>query len=133
MSEAESIAGRVRNPKSQQQRAPVERFVPGTNNVGAQKIIGKIEYGEEEARVLATITERVTTEWNFVETYTINKGIKKWGHKAVESLQKEIGQIHMRDGFELVDWTKLSQQEKSRVIELLIFMVKNETTLSNQG
>ena len=54
------------------------------------------------------LSEQVTTEWNVVETYTMYKGIKKWGNRAVESLQKEIGQIHMRDGFEPVDWMKLS-------------------------
>ena len=86
--------------------------MPGTNNVGAQKITGKIEYEATEASVLAKIIKQVTTEWNFVETYTINKGIKKWGDKAVESLQKEIGQIHMREGFEPVNWTELSQQQK---------------------
>ena len=112
----------------------MERFVPGANNVGVQKITGQIEYEATEASVLATIIERVTTEWNFVETYTINKGIKKkWGDKAVESLHKKIGQIHMREGFKPVDWTKLSQQEKSRVIKLLIFMVeKRDGTIKSR-
>ena len=39
----------------------------------------------------------------------------------------------MRDGFEPVDWTKLSQQEKSRVIESLIFMVeKRDGTIKSR-
>ena len=42
ISEAENIMGRVQNPKSQQQQTQVERYVPGTNNVGAQKITRKL-------------------------------------------------------------------------------------------
>ena len=63
---------------------------------------------KKEASVLATIIERVTTKQNFVETYTIKKRIKKQGNQAIELLQKEIGQIHIREGFEPVDWAKLS-------------------------
>ena len=39
----------------------------------------------------------------------------------------------MRESFEPVDWTKLNQQERSRVIELLIFIVeKRDGTIKSQ-
>ena len=74
----------------------MESFVPGTNNVRVQKIMGQVKYEATEASILATIIEKVTTEWNFVETYTINKGIKKWGDKAVKLLQKKWSNSHER-------------------------------------
>ena len=80
-----------------------------------------MEYTEETAQVAAVIIMRLNemmveqkdvnnSKASFAETYSIKKGIKKWGKKAWQSAVKEMKQLHDRVCFKPEHKSRLSQE-----------------------
>ena len=115
----DSIANRIKE-------APRERKKPtlyGFNNVNIHEDGRNIEYTEEMSHIILQMV------YNFVQTYTINKGIKKFGDQAINSLEKEIGQIHFRNATKPIKFKNLTQEQKKQVIDSLIFLTEKRDGL----
>ena len=84
-------------------------------------------HDQEEAHVLATIMI------NMVQTHSLKAGIKRFGKKGVDSALKEIRQPHERNCFKPVDVKSMTDQEKWRALELLIFLTeKRDGTIKSR-
>ena len=100
------------------------------------------EYSEETAQVLAQIMSHFTATngkhiskkkfYQFVHTYTLNKGIKKYGMKGKQAAYKEMQQLHKRTIFKPIRIEDLTYLERKRAMESLIFLVE-KTEESKQG
>ena len=84
------------------------------------------------ARVLVTLITKLNKRieenqikvgHSFVTTYSLVKGIKKFRHRGKQAAQKEIGQLHQRKCWKLINKDKLTQEEK-KALESLIFLVE---------
>jgi hypothetical protein len=71
----------------------------------------EIEYDMKEANLFAMVITQIRekikcrrqkVESQHVITYSLNKGVKKFGSRAEEAAMKEMGQMIERDCFELV-------------------------------
>jgi len=92
------------------------------------------EYISEMAIILAHImcqydatnTRRMSKKkfYRFVQTYTLNRGIKRFGMDAKRSAFKEMKQLHDRIVFKPVRIEDLTELEKKRATESLIFLVE---------
>ena len=90
------------------------------------------EYDTEHARLIANVmtdmNERAKcgnlTEHSFVESFSLKKGLKKFGQQGYEAAFGEMKQLHDRTVFKPIDVSKLTQQEKQRSLESLIFLVE---------
>ena len=67
------------------------------------------------------------SEKSFVQTYTVLKGIKKFGKKALDASLKETQQLHDRVAFEPISIKDMTPQERKRAMESLIFLVEKGT------
>jgi hypothetical protein len=92
------------------------------------------EYSIETAKVIAkTInhfnymmhsTSNTKKQYAFIETFGLKKGLKHFGKKGYDATFGEVKQLHDRIVFSPVDISKLTQQEKKRAMESLIFLVE---------
>ena len=71
-----------------------------------------------EAIILATIMV------NFVQTFGLKAGIKKFGQRGVDAAMTEMLQIHNRTVFKPVDVKSLTLKEKQKALESLIFLTE---------
>ena len=101
---------------------------PSSNNVLE-------DYTEEEAKVLATIicqfNERMNTSKiqqgnQFVVTYSLKKGINEFGIQGRNSVLKEMQQLHDRKCFKPIAIGSLTQTERKRALESLIFLTEKK-------
>jgi hypothetical protein len=97
----------------------------------------QIEY-EMEARVIATImcliNERMhvqtkVTEHQHVVTYSLTRAIKKFGELAKQSAHGKMKQLHDRKCFQAIYAESLSDVERKRALELLLFVVEKKSEL----
>ena len=63
-------------------------------------------------------------KYSFAETYSLNKGLKKFGERGYEAAFSEMKQLHERGVFAPRDINSLTQQEKRRAMESLIFLAE---------
>ena len=91
------------------------------------------EYSQETAHVIAN----VMCHWNnvcqhlddkmlmmFIQTYSLNKGIKKFGQKGMDAATKEMKQLHNRTVFEGIKIQDMTPLERKRAMESLLFLVE---------
>ena len=64
----------------------------------------RLEYDFEMAQVIGKV-------FNVVQTYALNKGVKKFIERGYEAAFKEVEQLHKRIVFELIHVNKLTPQE----------------------
>ena len=98
-----------------------------------------MEYSSREARVLATImcqfnermSRKVTKHGDqFVVTYSLKKGIQKFGERGRASAFKEVKQLHDRECFRPIHRNSMNETEKKRALESLIFLTeKRDSTI----
>jgi hypothetical protein len=62
--------------------------------------------------------------YQFIQTYTLNKGIKKFGIEGKRAAFKEMKQLHDRIAFIPVRVEDLTELEKRKAMESLIFLVE---------
>jgi hypothetical protein len=94
-------------------------------------------YDAEEARVLAMLIDQISQRLNashqeqhtitgvqHLVTYSLNKGIKKFGQRGHAVAEKEMRQLHDRDCFHPIDVNSLNPQEQKRALESLLFLIE---------
>ena len=64
---------------------------------------------------------------SFLETYSLTKGLKKFGEKGKQAAMKEMQQLHDRVCFEPIKLENLTPTEKKRALESLIFLVEKKS------
>ena len=100
------------------------------------KPVETMEYTGSEAKVLAAImcqlTERLQKDCKlqhgnqFVVTYSLKKGIQKFGQKGTNAANKEMRQLHDRECFQPIMVESLSTTEKRGPMESLIFLTEKK-------
>jgi hypothetical protein len=91
------------------------------------------EYTTDNAKVI-TMTMCYLNEmsidieaFHFVQSYSLKRGLQKFGQKGRDAAYKEMEQLHDRVVFEPIRIEDLTEIEKRRAMESLIFWLKRET------
>lgn len=71
-----------------------------------------------------TAGNSVDDHHSFVETYSLKKGLQRFGDKGHDAAFGEMKQLHDRKAFAPVDVSKLTFQERQRALDSLIFLVE---------
>ena len=91
------------------------------------------EYSTESARVIAMTMCRMNDIYlsphnkramQFVQSYSLMKGLKKFGQKGRDAAYKEMKQLHDRVVFKPIRVEDLTEMEKQRAMESLIFLIE---------
>ena len=61
---------------------------------------------------------------SFAKTYSLKAGIRVLGERGEKAAFDEVNQLHQRGCFDPVDVTSLSQEERDKVLESLIFLTQ---------
>jgi hypothetical protein len=100
------------------------------------------EYSQETAQVIATVMchwNNVCKHYNdtklamFIQTYSLNKGMKQFGQKGMDAAIKEMKQLHDRTVFEGIKVSHMTPLERKRAMESPLFLIKNAMEESRQG
>ena len=87
------------------------------------------EYTNNNARVIVYVmchmTNKLTQNNQFMH-YSLNNGTKCFGEKATGAAFKEMKQLHNRTVFDPVKLAELTDQERRRAMESLIFPSRKE-------
>ena len=62
--------------------------------------------------------------FSFIQTYSLNKKLKKFGDRGKDAAQKEMKQLHDRVVFEPILIAEMTQLERKRAMESLIFLTE---------
>ena len=91
------------------------------------------EYSMESARVITkvislmnmgVIERRTMQGQQFVQTFSLAKGLQKYGEKGKQAAMKEMQQLHERTVFEPISIDELTTIERKRALESLIFLTE---------
>jgi hypothetical protein len=95
-----------------------------------------IEYTTTSARVFAiTVNQTMNkfqNQYQFIQTYSLNAGLKKFGEKGWDAALGDMKQLHDRRVLKPIDASKLSALDKRRALESLIFLVEKKDN-KNKG
>jgi len=88
-----------------------------------------IEHGRIIAQLMCYINEmkhnpKRQKAFQFIQTYSLVKGLKKFGDRGRQAAYKEMKQLHDRIVFEPINVAELTDQERQRTMESLIFLVE---------
>ncbi len=53
---------------------------------------------------------------------SLKAALKKWGREALESVGKEMKQLHWQNSFTLMRWESLTAKQRKKVLESHIFV-----------
>ena len=95
-----------------------QSYSQGSCHLLTQGMKPDMEYDRTESIVMAR------TMISMVQTYSLKAGIKKFGDKAVKAAAKEMTQLHERNCFKPVDVRTLTEQERKKALESLIFLTE---------
>ena len=90
----------------------------------------EIECGEQGARIIATVMEYLLHQHHIVrhhshaQTYSLKKGLAKFGQRGYDGAFKEMQQLHDRTCFRPLHARDLTDTERARVIESLFFLTE---------
>jgi hypothetical protein len=62
--------------------------------------------------------------FQFIQTYSLKSGLKKFGERGETAATSEMRQLHERAVFEPIRVDDMTQLERKRAMESLIFLVK---------
>ena len=62
--------------------------------------------------------------YSFIQTYSLSKGIKKFGDRGIDSATSEMEQLHDRACWNPIHVSNLTPEERKRALESLIFLVE---------
>jgi hypothetical protein len=86
------------------------------------------QYSRANARVLATVfchfTNMVVTNNQFLQTFSLKRGLKDFGAKGEDAAFKEMKQLHDRIVLEPIQLTHMNAVKRNRFMESLIFLVE---------
>ncbi len=77
-------------------------------------------YEPEEASVSATIIHHCA----FAQTFSLNKGLKKFGDKGKEATFQEVEQLHKRNCWRPIHPNDLTPEQRKKALESLIFLTE---------
>ena len=78
------------------------------------------EYSTDSAIIIASTMNHL----NFMQTYSLKKGIEKFGTRGRVAAHKEMKQLHDRTVFVPIRIKDMEPQERKRAMESLIFLVE---------
>jgi hypothetical protein len=91
------------------------------------------EYTPETARVIAATMCHINAKFSgltdeqmhqFIQTYSLKKGLQKFGERAKAATMSEMSQLHDRAVFEPIRVEDMTPVERRRAMESLIFLVE---------
>jgi hypothetical protein len=62
--------------------------------------------------------------FSFLQTYSLNQGLKRFGERGRKAAHKEVQQLHDRVVFEPIHVEDMTPLERKRAMESLIFLAK---------
>ncbi len=62
--------------------------------------------------------------FSFIQTYSLNKGLKEFGERGRNAAHKEMKQLHDRVVFEPIHIAKMTMLERKRAMESLLFLTE---------
>lgn len=75
------------------------------------------------ARVITDINNITTTKGSsFAQQYILQKGLAEYGEEGKKATTKELDQLHCRNCFTPIDVSKLTEGEKKKAMEALMFL-----------
>ena len=84
----------------------------------------EIEYQYENAQIGAkNMTEINNQFYQFMSTYNLKQGIKRFGKEGYEAAMQELRQLNEREVFKPISIQTMTHQEKRRTMDNLIFLV----------
>lgn len=91
------------------------------------------EYNDKEAKIIAMILcqiiDNFPIEYMFVQQYSINKAIEKWGEPTKKAAFREMKQLRDRKVFEPINLNKLTDKERKAAMKSLLFIVQKRDEL----
>jgi hypothetical protein len=92
------------------------------------------EYSQDTALVVAKfmveLNDKVDAsgvdDYTFVETYSLRKGLQKFGERGYDAAVGEMRQMHDRTAFKPVHVADMTPQEKQRALDSLIFLTEKK-------
>jgi hypothetical protein len=88
------------------------------------------EYTYNSAKVFTTLLNHTIqgtqNNYQFIQAYSLNKVVKKFGKPGWDAALKEMKQLNDREVSEPIDVSQLSAIEKKRALESLIFLVEKK-------
>jgi hypothetical protein len=135
----EELQGDARPEVRRSARNPVKRVLMNIESTKAKKYSTQLnqvehiskEYSLEEAKVMMMIISKIEEKLQAIHqeiasqhviTYSLKKGIQKFGDSAKEAATKEMQQMVDRKCFVPIDKEALNDVEKRRALESLIFL-----------
>jgi hypothetical protein len=77
---------------------------------------------------LLTESEDKIKVWGYIMTqYNLKPGLRKFGARGAAASEKELTQLHIMDTWEPMHPSQLGQEEKMRVLLLLLFLKEKQT------
>ena len=84
-----------------------------------------IEYNDDQVMVAAMAIHKINNMYSdkqgdsiqLVETYSLKKGLQKFGKKGHDAAHKEMKQLHDRICFRPIDPNKMSNEERKKAME----------------
>ena len=77
---------------------------------------------------LLTNSEDEMKVWGFLMTqYNLKPGLRKFGAKGQSAAIDKLTQLHLMDTWTAMDATKLSREDKSKTLSLLLFLKEKQT------
>ncbi|KAI2506113.1 Reverse transcriptase (RNA-dependent DNA polymerase) [Fragilaria crotonensis] len=126
----------VRVTRSGRTSRPPTKLTLAQHHLHAQAHNVCEQYSIETARVIAVtmchmaemlFNPQGKTAYHFVQSYSLMRGLKKFGNKGREAAYKEMKQLHERVVFKPIKVAELTEQERQRAMESLIFSWKSGT------
>jgi hypothetical protein len=74
-----------------------------------------------------TYQHNLLVAFAFLQQLLVKAALKQWGSDAGMAGQKEVGQLHWRDTFVPKQWTDLSADERSKILESHMFIVRKQS------
>jgi hypothetical protein len=62
-------------------------------------------------------------------TYSVKNGIKEFGAEAIDSMKKEMNQLHQKGVFEPVKYSELTNKQKVRMLRSLMFLKRKRNNI----
>jgi hypothetical protein len=119
-------SGRVSRPPTKLTMAQPYNEFPNSKRVEEEYTI---ENGRVIAQIMCYINEmkhnpKRRDAFQFIQTYSLVKGLKKFGDRGRQAAYKEMKQLHDRVVFKPIKVEDLTEQERRRTMESLIFLVE---------
>ena len=97
--------------------------------------VDKVQYDMDLAKIAALYIDHMNevsleaqqSGLSFLETYNLKKGLKKFGQSGEKAAHKEMKQLHDRVCFRPIDPNTMTELERKRALESLIFLVQKKS------